>query len=70
MNIFFWRYVFFTMQIIEFVNATVEKMGAIESIDLTTITAIVAIVISSLTLVFAHLRGMSISSFCEYELKN
>ena len=58
----------FTIQTIEFVNATVGNIGAMGSIDKTTIISLFAVLISFLALYFTHLRGMSISLFWEYEL--
>ena len=60
------------MQIIEFANVTMEDMGAIGSIDITTAIFLVLVAlsffISFLAFSFTHLRGMSISLFPEYEL--
>ena len=62
----------FLMQIIEFPNATMENMGAICSIDITTAIFLVLVAfsffVSFLAFYFTHLRGMSISLFPEYEL--
>lgn len=60
------------MQTIEFVNATLENTGSVGSTDITIIISliisIVAAFIASVTLYYAHLRGMSISLHAKCEL--